>query len=39
MGTLYSFPEYVPIGKDLVRAVPFSLVGALVSVLFTLIFR
>jgi H+/Cl- antiporter ClcA len=36
---LYTFPEYTPLLADLVRAVPFSLVGSLAGVLFTLMFR
>jgi H+/Cl- antiporter ClcA len=36
---LYSFPAYTPILKDLLLAVPFSLVGAVAGVLFTLMFR
>jgi H+/Cl- antiporter ClcA len=39
MGTLYSFPDYAPVIKDLVIAVPFSLVGAIAGVLFTLVFK
>ena len=39
MNPLYSFPTYVPIIKDLLVAVPFSLVGAIAGVLFTLMFR
>jgi len=39
MSPLYSFPTYTPILKDLLRAVPFSLVGAVAGVLFTLMFR
>jgi chloride channel protein, CIC family len=39
MGTLYSFPDYVPQIKDLLRAVPFSLVGGIAGVLFTLVFK
>jgi H+/Cl- antiporter ClcA len=39
MSPLYSFPTYVPIIKDLLVAVPFSLVGAIAGVLFTLMFR
>lgn len=39
MGTLYSFPSYVPVVKDLLRAVPLSLVGAVAGVLFTLMFK
>jgi H+/Cl- antiporter ClcA len=37
--TLYTFPDYMPRLKDLLVAVPFSLVGALAGVLFTLLFR
>jgi len=37
--TLYTFPDYVPRLKDLLVAVPFSLVGALAGLLFTLLFR
>jgi len=37
--TLYTFPDYMPRLKDLLVAVPFSLVGALAGVLFTLVFR
>jgi H+/Cl- antiporter ClcA len=36
---LYSFPAYTPIIKDLLLAVPFSLVGAVAGVLFTLMFK
>ncbi len=36
---LYSFPEYAPRVKDLLQAVPFSLVGAVAGVLFTFMFR
>jgi H+/Cl- antiporter ClcA len=36
---LYTFPAYTPILKDLLLAVPFSLVGAVAGVLFTLMFR
>ncbi len=39
MGTLYSFPNYIPVIKDLLVAIPFSLVGAIAGVLFTLVFR
>jgi len=39
MSPLYSFPTYVPIVKDLLVAVPFSLVGAIAGVLFMLMFR
>ena len=37
--TLYTFPDYMPRLKDLLVAVPFSLVGAVAGVLFTLLFR
>ncbi len=37
--TLYSFPVYVPAIKDLLQAVPFSLVGGVAGVLFTLMFK
>lgn len=37
--TLYSFPDYSPRLIDLLWAVPFSLVGGLAGVLFTLLFR
>ena len=36
---LYSFPAYTPLIKDLLLAVPFSLVGAVAGVLFTLMFK
>jgi len=36
---LYAFPAYTPILKDLLLAVPFSLVGAVAGVLFTLMFK
>jgi len=36
---LYSFPEYAPQLRDLVQAVPFSLVGGIAGVLFTYMFR
>jgi hypothetical protein len=39
MDTLYSFPLYVPDIKDLLQAVPFSLVGGVAGVLFTLMFK
>lgn len=39
MRPLYSFPAYVPFIKDLLVAVPFSLVGAIAGVLFTLMFK
>ena len=37
--TLYSFPHYIPRLIDLLRAVPFSLVGGLAGALFTLLFK
>jgi H+/Cl- antiporter ClcA len=37
--TLYAFPDYTPRLKDLLVAVPFSLVGGLAGLLFTLVFR
>ena len=37
--TLYAFPAYKPILKDLLLAVPFSLVGGIAGVLFTLVFK
>jgi H+/Cl- antiporter ClcA len=39
MGTLFSFPDYVPVVKDLIVAIPFSIVGGVAGVLFMLIFR
>ena len=36
---MYTFPDYMPRLKDLLVAVPFSLVGGLAGVLFTLLFR
>jgi H+/Cl- antiporter ClcA len=39
MGTLYTFPDYAPAVKDLILAVPFSLVGSIAGVLFTLMFK
>jgi H+/Cl- antiporter ClcA len=39
MDTLYSFPVYVPDIRDLIQAVPFSLVGGVAGVLFTLMFK
>jgi H+/Cl- antiporter ClcA len=39
MGTLYTFPDYAPTVKDLIQAVPFSLVGGIAGVLFTLMFK
>ena len=39
MGTLYSFPDYLPKIKDLLLAVPFGLVGAFSGVLFTFMFQ
>jgi H+/Cl- antiporter ClcA len=39
LGTLYSFPDYLPNIRDLLLAVPFSLVGAIAGVLFTIMFR
>ena len=39
MKPLYSFPQYVPVVKDLVVAVPFALVGGIAGVLFTLVFK
>jgi H+/Cl- antiporter ClcA len=36
---LYSFPDYAPRLRDLLQAVPFSLVGGVVGVLFTYMFR
>jgi H+/Cl- antiporter ClcA len=39
MGVLFSFPDYVPVVKDLIMAVPFSLVGGLAGVLFMLMFK
>jgi H+/Cl- antiporter ClcA len=39
MSPLYSFPAYTPVLKDLLRAVPFSLVGAIAGVLFTFMFK
>lgn len=39
LARLYTFPEYTPLLADLLRAVPFGLVGSLVGVLFTLMFR
>ena len=36
---LYTFPEYTPLLADLLRAVPFGLVGSLAGVLFALMFR
>jgi len=37
--TLYAFPTYLPVLKDLLLAVPFSLVGGIAGVLFTLLFK
>jgi H+/Cl- antiporter ClcA len=37
--TLYSFPAYTPHVKDLVMAVPFSLIGSLAGLLFMLTFK
>jgi chloride channel protein, CIC family len=39
MGVLFSFPDYVPVIKDLIMAIPFSLVGGVAGVLFMLMFR
>jgi H+/Cl- antiporter ClcA len=39
MGTLFSFPDYAPVIKDLIMAVPFSLVGGLAGVLFMIMFK
>lgn len=37
--TLYAFPDYTPRLKDLLMAVPLSLIGGLAGVIFTLMFR
>jgi H+/Cl- antiporter ClcA len=39
MGVLFSFPDYAPVVKDLIVAVPFSLVGGVAGVLFMLMFK
>ena len=39
MSPLYSFPQYIPVIKDLLVAVPFALVGGIAGVLFTLVFK
>ena len=39
MSPLYSFPQYVPVVKDLLVAVPFALVGSIAGVLFTQVFN
>jgi H+/Cl- antiporter ClcA len=39
MGTLFSFPDYVPVVKDLIVAIPFSIVGGVAGVLFMLMFK
>ena len=39
MGVLFSFPDYVPVVKDLIVAIPFSLVGGVAGVLFMLMFK
>jgi H+/Cl- antiporter ClcA len=39
MGTLFAFPDYVPVLKDLIVAIPFSIVGGVAGVLFVLIFK
>jgi H+/Cl- antiporter ClcA len=39
MGTLFSFPDYVPVVKDLIVAIPFSIVGGIAGVLFMLMFK
>ena len=39
MSPLYSFPQYVPVVKDLLVAVPFAVVGGIAGVLFTLVFK
>lgn len=38
-GTIYAFPEYSPSLRDLLLAVPLSLIGGVAGVLFTLMFR
>jgi H+/Cl- antiporter ClcA len=39
MEPIYSFPDYAPNLKDLLQAVPFSLVGGVAGVLFMLMFK
>ena len=39
MGTLFSFPDYAPVVKDLIVAIPFSIVGGVAGVLFMLMFK
>jgi len=39
MGVLFSFPDYAPVVKDLIMAIPFSLVGGVAGVLFMLMFK
>jgi len=39
MGVLFSFPDYTPVVKDLIVAIPFSLVGGVAGVLFMLMFK
>ena len=39
MSPLYAFPDYVPVVKDLLVAVPFALVGGAAGILFTLVFK
>ena len=39
MDVLFSFPDYAPVLKDLIMAVPFSLVGSVAGVLFMLMFK
>ena len=39
MPPLFSFPDYSPTLIDLVRAVPFSMVGGIAGVLFTIMFK
>jgi chloride channel protein, CIC family len=39
MDVLFSFPDYAPVVKDLIMAIPFSLVGGVAGVLFMLMFK
>jgi H+/Cl- antiporter ClcA len=39
MSPLFTFPDYVPVVKDLIIAIPFSLVGGVAGVLFMLMFK